>query len=207
MQAAFEWRVYDVCAAMRQQSERRRQSGLARPHKPSHHFLDAAQARFTLLQRMDLQEEVTTDCIAHHSRSLGPRAGYVGGGALCIVFGGHSGQLCCVRLAQCAACVSEPACAQSSANNLPVPGQHSTCAHGLQGKEQAAAFAAAPAKADKHAALRARLLLRREEERQRQNRHEADAAARGAAPASGQAGAGCDAVQADLDPWAELGEK
>ncbi|KAK9831866.1 hypothetical protein WJX81_003174 [Elliptochloris bilobata] len=39
-EAAFEWRVYDVCAAMRQQSERRRQSRLAHPRKQSHHFLD-----------------------------------------------------------------------------------------------------------------------------------------------------------------------
>jgi len=36
--------VYDVCAAMRQQSERRRELRLARPHKRSHHFLDTSQA-------------------------------------------------------------------------------------------------------------------------------------------------------------------
>lgn len=40
----FEWRVYDVCAAMRQQSERRRQLRLAKPRKQSHHFADAWQA-------------------------------------------------------------------------------------------------------------------------------------------------------------------
>ncbi len=36
--------MYDVCAAMRQQSERRRELRLARPHKRSHHFLDTSQA-------------------------------------------------------------------------------------------------------------------------------------------------------------------
>ena len=45
VQPAFEWRVYDVCAAMRQQSERRRQLRLAKPRKQSHHFADAWQAR------------------------------------------------------------------------------------------------------------------------------------------------------------------
>ena len=39
-QPAFEWRVYDVCAAMRQQRERSSEAALARPRKASHHFLD-----------------------------------------------------------------------------------------------------------------------------------------------------------------------
>ena len=39
-QPAHEWRVYDVCAAMRQQRERSRENALARPRKASHHFLD-----------------------------------------------------------------------------------------------------------------------------------------------------------------------
>ncbi|CAL8466875.1 g6411 [Coccomyxa elongata] len=38
-----EWRVFDVCAAMRQQSERKRQATLARPRKLSHHFLDGEE--------------------------------------------------------------------------------------------------------------------------------------------------------------------
>ena len=38
---AFEWRVFDVCAAMRQQSERKQQALLARPRKLSHHFYEA----------------------------------------------------------------------------------------------------------------------------------------------------------------------
>lgn len=37
---AYEWRVYDVCAAMRQQRARKHEAGLARPRKVSHHFLD-----------------------------------------------------------------------------------------------------------------------------------------------------------------------
>lgn len=37
----FEWRVYDVCAVMRQQKETKRQAGLARPQKASHHFAPA----------------------------------------------------------------------------------------------------------------------------------------------------------------------
>ena len=37
---AFEWRVFDVCAAMRQQSERKQQAQLARPRKLSHHFYE-----------------------------------------------------------------------------------------------------------------------------------------------------------------------
>ncbi|EFN58573.1 hypothetical protein CHLNCDRAFT_140730 [Chlorella variabilis] len=36
-----EWRVYDVCAVMRQQKELKRQAGLARPQKQSHHFAPA----------------------------------------------------------------------------------------------------------------------------------------------------------------------
>lgn len=36
-----EWRVYDVCAQMRQQKEHKRQAGLARPAKASHHFAPA----------------------------------------------------------------------------------------------------------------------------------------------------------------------
>ena len=40
--AAFEWRVFDVCAAMRQQSERKQQALLARPRKLSHHFFEGA---------------------------------------------------------------------------------------------------------------------------------------------------------------------
>ena len=40
--AAFEWRVFDVCAAMRQQSERKQQALLARPRKLSHHFFEEA---------------------------------------------------------------------------------------------------------------------------------------------------------------------
>jgi hypothetical protein len=38
-----EWRVFDVCAAMRQQSERKRNANLLRPRKLSHHFLDGAE--------------------------------------------------------------------------------------------------------------------------------------------------------------------
>jgi len=38
-----EWRVFDVCAAMRQQTERKRQAALARPPKLSHHFLDGEE--------------------------------------------------------------------------------------------------------------------------------------------------------------------
>ena len=34
----FLWRVYDVCAVMRQQKEQRHQAALANPPKPSHHF-------------------------------------------------------------------------------------------------------------------------------------------------------------------------
>lgn len=34
------WRVYDVCAAMRQQKERKREAALARPVKKSHHVAD-----------------------------------------------------------------------------------------------------------------------------------------------------------------------
>ena len=37
----FEWRVFDVCAVMRQQKEVKRQAGLARPQKLSHHFAPA----------------------------------------------------------------------------------------------------------------------------------------------------------------------
>ena len=37
-----EWRVYDVCAVMRQQKERKREAALARPAKKSHHVADAA---------------------------------------------------------------------------------------------------------------------------------------------------------------------
>jgi len=37
---AFEWRVFDVCAAMRQLSERKQQAMLARPRKLSHHFFE-----------------------------------------------------------------------------------------------------------------------------------------------------------------------
>ena len=40
-EAEFEWRVYDVCAVMRQQKETKRQAGLARPQKASHHFAPA----------------------------------------------------------------------------------------------------------------------------------------------------------------------
>ena len=36
-----EWRVYDVCAVMRQQKERKREAALARPAKKSHHVADA----------------------------------------------------------------------------------------------------------------------------------------------------------------------
>lgn len=36
----FEWRVYDVCAAMRQQQEREKQAALPRPRKQSHHFAE-----------------------------------------------------------------------------------------------------------------------------------------------------------------------
>ena len=38
-----KWRVFDVCAAMRQQSERKRNANLLRPRKLSHHFLDGAE--------------------------------------------------------------------------------------------------------------------------------------------------------------------
>eukprot|EP00884_Botryococcus_braunii_P007551 jgi/Botrbrau1/16798/Bobra.150_2s0027.1 len=38
---AFEWRVYDVCAAMRQQEERKRAATLPTPAKESHHVLDS----------------------------------------------------------------------------------------------------------------------------------------------------------------------
>ena len=34
----FSWRVYDVCAVMRQQKEQRDQAALAHPPKLSHHF-------------------------------------------------------------------------------------------------------------------------------------------------------------------------
>jgi pentatricopeptide repeat protein len=37
----YEWRVFDVCAVMRQQKELKRQAGLARPQKLSHHFAPA----------------------------------------------------------------------------------------------------------------------------------------------------------------------
>lgn len=37
----YEWRVFDVCAVMRQQKEQKRQAALARPHKASHHFAPA----------------------------------------------------------------------------------------------------------------------------------------------------------------------
>ena len=37
-----EWRVYDVCAVMRQQRERKAEARLERPPKKSHHFLDSA---------------------------------------------------------------------------------------------------------------------------------------------------------------------
>lgn len=36
------WRVYDVCAAMRQQRERKVEAKLARPFKKSHHVADSA---------------------------------------------------------------------------------------------------------------------------------------------------------------------
>ncbi len=36
--AAYSWRVYDVCAVMRQQKEQRDQAALAHPPKLSHHF-------------------------------------------------------------------------------------------------------------------------------------------------------------------------
>lgn len=36
-----EWRVYDVCAVMRQQKELKQQAALARPQKQSHHFAPA----------------------------------------------------------------------------------------------------------------------------------------------------------------------
>ena len=36
----YEWRVYDVCAAMRQQQERSSQARLPRPAKPSHHVAE-----------------------------------------------------------------------------------------------------------------------------------------------------------------------
>ena len=34
------WRVFDVCAAMRQQKERKAEAALARPSKKSHHVAD-----------------------------------------------------------------------------------------------------------------------------------------------------------------------
>ena len=40
-QPAFQWRVYDVLAQMRQQAEHVREAALDRPEKTSHHFLDA----------------------------------------------------------------------------------------------------------------------------------------------------------------------
>ncbi len=40
-QPAFQWRVYDVLAQMRQQAEHIREAALDRPKKTSHHFLDA----------------------------------------------------------------------------------------------------------------------------------------------------------------------
>ncbi|KAL4457635.1 hypothetical protein ABPG75_012500 [Micractinium tetrahymenae] len=40
-EAEYEWRVFDVCAIMRQQKEQKRQAGLARPQKASHHFAPA----------------------------------------------------------------------------------------------------------------------------------------------------------------------
>ena len=39
--AEHEWRVYDVCAVMRQQRERKQEAALARPAKKSHHVADA----------------------------------------------------------------------------------------------------------------------------------------------------------------------
>ncbi len=39
-EAAYEWRVYDVCAVMRQQKERRDEAALPRPRKASHHFME-----------------------------------------------------------------------------------------------------------------------------------------------------------------------
>jgi hypothetical protein len=44
-QPAHEWRVYDVCAAMRQQRERSSEAALARPRKASHHFLEEPRPR------------------------------------------------------------------------------------------------------------------------------------------------------------------
>jgi hypothetical protein len=40
-EAGCGWRVYDVCAVMRQQKELKRQAGLARPQKQSHHVAPA----------------------------------------------------------------------------------------------------------------------------------------------------------------------
>lgn len=41
---SYEWRVYDVCAEMRQAKERKLQAQLARPRKASHHFMEDATA-------------------------------------------------------------------------------------------------------------------------------------------------------------------
>lgn len=38
----YEWRVYDVCAVMRQQKERKVQAKLDRPVKKSHHFFESS---------------------------------------------------------------------------------------------------------------------------------------------------------------------
>ena len=38
--AQHEWRVFDVCAVMRQQKERKREAALDRPTKKSHHVAD-----------------------------------------------------------------------------------------------------------------------------------------------------------------------
>lgn len=40
----YEWRVYDVCAVMRQQRERKSEAKLSQPPKRSHHFLDSEDA-------------------------------------------------------------------------------------------------------------------------------------------------------------------
>ena len=39
---SYQLRVYDVCATMRQQQDRKVQATLPRPRKASHHFADAA---------------------------------------------------------------------------------------------------------------------------------------------------------------------
>ena len=46
----YEWRVWDVCAVMRQQKEMRRQAGLARPQKLSHHFAPGAAAAAAVVE-------------------------------------------------------------------------------------------------------------------------------------------------------------